>query len=113
MVDQVVTNASVLARIRFTIVHIELTVLSLEAACTLAAVPADEVLAGRSILARVRFTLVDFDGAVAARVTFHAVAAMTVAEIFAGSVVTEGFSLETWRRNNKVSHVRTLREKSQ
>lgn len=98
MVDQIVTDASVLARIRLTIVHIEFAILSLKAARTLTREASDEIRARGAILTRVRFTFVDFEGTVTARVAFHTMATVAVAEILASTVVTQGFAFQTWRR---------------
>lgn len=95
MVYEIVTDTTILARIRLTIVHIQLTVLPLEATRTLTGIASNEIATGGTILAGIGFTFVDFDGAVGAGVALHAMAAMRVAKVFARSVVAQGFTFQT------------------
>ena len=68
-VDQVVTDAAVAARIRETVVDVELAVGALESRRTDARVRSDQILARGAVLTRCRVAFVDLVLAVASRVT--------------------------------------------
>lgn len=89
VVHQVVTSTAILTRIAFTVVHVQLAILSLETGRTDATVTAHQVLTRCAVLTGRRVALIDLDRAVAAGVAVVAVASMTVADILASSVVTQ------------------------
>ena len=89
------TGAAILARIQATVIHVEFTVLALEALCTVTLVEADEVPAGGAVLTRSRVTLVDFSLAVATGITLVTQTRVTIADVLAGTIITEPSLLYT------------------
>lgn len=76
IVDEIVADSSIAARIRFALVDVEFTVLTLESLLADALVRSDQVFAVATVATRLTFALVDLLLAVRAGVTLLAVATM-------------------------------------
>ena len=89
VVHKVMTCGPILARIWLAVIHIQLTVLSLEALGAVARIWANQILARSTILTRCWLTLIDLILAVTASVAILTVTAVAIAYVLACSVVAQ------------------------
>lgn len=84
-------GSAILARSRGTLVHIELTVGSLETGRTVTRVPTDQVLTTRAIATRLRRALVNIHLTVTSVESRPTLASVRIANVFANAVVATQF----------------------
>jgi len=84
-----VTSATILARIRSTVIDVKLAILTLKTLGALALVRADKIFACRAVLARRSIAFVDLHLTIRADVTVEAVTMMTIARVLTGAIVAE------------------------
>jgi len=89
VVHKVMTCGPILARIWLAVIHIQLTVLSLEALGAVAWIWANQILARSTILTRCWLTLIDLILAVTASVAILTVTAVAVAYVLACAIVAQ------------------------